>query len=122
MEFTIAFIQLFTWSIYLVLPLLAFLGLLIVVLGLCVCQIEKWNRFDALYWSFITATTVGYGDIRPLKKLSKVLSVLIAIVGMMLTGLIIAITIRTASIAFEKHADVQTIETMKQKLNYKGDK
>ena len=94
-----------------------FLGLVIVVLGLWVSQIEKWNRFDALYWSFITATTVGYGDIRPLQKLSKVLSVLIAIVGMMLTGLIIAITIRTATIAFEKHADVQTIEIMKKKFN-----
>ena len=94
-----------------------FLGLVIVVLGLWVCQIEKWNRFDALYWSFITATTVGYGDIRPLKKISKGLSVLIAIVGMMLTGLIIAITIRTATIAFEKHADVQTIEIMKKKFN-----
>jgi voltage-gated potassium channel len=117
MEFTIAFIRLFSWSIYLVLPLLSFLGLLIVLLGLWVCQIEKWNRFDGLYWSFITATTVGYGDIRPLKKVSKVLSVLIAIVGMMLTGLIIAITIRTATIAFEKHADKQTIETIKQKFN-----
>ena len=117
MEFTIAFIRLFAWSIYLVLPLLAFLGLVIVVLGLLVSQIEKWNRFDALYWSFITATTVGYGDIRPLQKLSKVLSVLIAIVGMMLTGLIIAITIRTATIAFEQHADEQTIEIMKKKFN-----
>ena len=117
MEFTIAFIRLFAWSIYLVLPLLAFLGLVIVVLGLLVSQIEKWNRFDALYWSFITATTVGYGDIRPLQKLSKVLSVLIAIVGMMLTGLIIAITIRTATIAFEKHADEQTIEAIKMKFN-----
>jgi voltage-gated potassium channel len=117
MEFTIAFIRLFVWSIYLVLPLLFFFGSVIVVLGLSVSQIEKWNRFDALYWSFITATTVGYGDIRPLKKLSKVLSVLIAIVGMMLTGLIIAITIRTATIAFEKHADVQTIEIMKKRFN-----
>jgi voltage-gated potassium channel len=117
MEFTIAFVRLFAWSIYLALPLFAFLGLVIVVLGLWVCRLEKWNKFDGLYWSFITATTVGYGDISPLKKTSKVLSVLIAIVGMMLTGIIIAITIRTATIAFEKHADKQVIETMKKRFN-----
>jgi len=23
---------------------------------------ESWIRFDSLYWSFITATTIGYGD------------------------------------------------------------
>lgn len=117
MEFTIGFIQLFFWSLYLVAPLLLFLAFIVILLGLLVSKIEKWNKFDALYWALITATTVGYGDIRPVRKLSRILSILIAIVGLMLTGLIIALTINTATISFEKHIDQNKIDVVKKKFN-----
>jgi len=116
MELTLTFIRLFFWSIYLVAPLLVFLSFVIIVLGQIVCHIEKWNKFDGLYWSFITATTVGYGDIRPLKKVSKALSVLIAFVGLMLTGIMIAVSLNTATIAFEKHIDISAIEEVKERF------
>lgn len=116
MEFTVYFIQLFFWSIYLVFPLLLLLCLMIIVLGLIASRIEQWNKYDGLYWSFITATTVGYGDIRPLKKASKALSIVIALVGMMLTGIIIAVTLNTVSIALEKHGDEHVIEQIKEKF------
>ena len=81
-------------------PLLVFLIFIIIVVGQIVGKRESWNRFDALYWSFITATTVGYGDIRPTRKLSKVLSILIAFVGLVFTGIVVALAINAASIAF----------------------
>ncbi len=113
MEFTLTFLKLFFWSIYLVAPLLAFLSIVIITLGQIVGRIEKWSMFDGVYWAFITATTVGYGDIRPLKKTSKTLSILIALVGVMFTGIIIAVTLNTASVALEKHVDPNVIEQMK---------
>lgn len=116
MEFTVYFIRLFFWSIYLVSPLLVFFCLMIIGFGLLVCRIEQWNKFDGIYWSFITATTVGYGDIRPLKKSSRVLSVAIALVGLMFTGLIIAITLNSASIALEKFGDIHIIDKMKDEF------
>lgn len=117
MEFTKAFISLFFWSIYLVAPLLILLSGVIIILGQIVRYIENWKVFDGLYWSFITATTVGYGDIRPVKKLSKALSVLIALVGLMFTGIIIAVTINTSSIALEKYADKDVINKIKAEFN-----
>ena len=54
------------------------LALLITLLGQTVGFRESWGRFDSLYRAFITATRVGYGDIRPVARLSRVLSVLIA--------------------------------------------
>ncbi len=93
MAFTIIFIELFFLFIYLVAPLLILFTLLIIALGQIVSSVEEWKRFDGLYWSLITATTVGYGDIRPLKKTSKVISVIIALLGLMLTGIIISVTL-----------------------------
>lgn len=117
MEFTLTFLKLFAWSIYLVGPLLIFLAVIITTLGQIVTCIEKWNKFDGLYWSFITATTVGYGDIRPLTKTSKTLSIIIALIGMMFTGIIIAIAINTVTIAIDKHIDPAIIEQIKSDLN-----
>ncbi|TQV85958.1 potassium channel family protein [Aliikangiella coralliicola] len=117
MAFTLTFIKLFFWITYLVSPLLLLLCFIVIVLGQWVASIEKWNRFDALYWTFITATTVGYGDIRPLKKASKVISVLIAFLGLMFTGILVAVTLNTASVAFEKHIDEKELNKLKQEFN-----
>ena len=116
MEFTITFLKIFAWSVYLIAPLLIFLSAIVIVFGQIVTRIEKWNKYDGLYWSMITATTVGYGDIRPLTKLSKAFSVMIAIVGMMFTGLIIAITLQATTTAIEKHIDPSVIEKIKDDL------
>ena len=84
----------FTW------PLLGFLALIIIVLGLVVGTIESWPRFDSIYWAFVTATTVGYGDIRPKLRVSRILSVLIALVGVTFTGILVAMAINAATLSY----------------------
>ena len=111
MNFTFTFIKLFSFGLVLAAPLLLFLIAAIIVFGQIVGRRESWTRFDSLYWSFITATTVGYGDIRPLQKLSKTLSVIIAFLGLIMTGIIVAIALNTATIAFKQHADLEQIKT-----------
>jgi len=109
MEFTLDFIKFFFFAVYLVLPLFFFLSLVAIILGQVVGCIEGWSRFDALYWSLITATTVGYGDIRPLQKPSKLLSIFIALIGIMFTGILVAITIETSAMSFDQHVDVNAV-------------
>ena len=106
MEFTLTFIKLFGYGLYLAAPLLLVFSVFIILVGLWVGRKEGWPRFDALYWSFITATTVGYGDIRPVRKSSRVLALLIALLGVMLTGIIVALAINAASESFKAHNDV----------------
>ena len=53
-------------------PLLVLLCSILISLGLLVGRIEGWNKFDSIYWAFITGMTVGYGDIKPTKKKSKI--------------------------------------------------
>ncbi len=100
MEITFRFVRIFFYGLELASPLLLSLALLITLLGQIVGFRESWGRFDSLYWAFITATTVGYGDIRPVARLSKILSVLIALTGIIFTGVIVALAINAATIAF----------------------
>ena len=110
MEFTIDYLQLFYLNVKLAFPLLAFSILLIVLLGSIVGMRESWGRFDSIYWAFITATTVGYGDIRPTGPVSKALSVLIAFVGLIFTGLLVALAIHAATVTLTDQAKVEALK------------
>jgi hypothetical protein len=100
---TTTFLKEFVFGIWVTSPLLLSLVLAVTLLGQIVGRKEGWSSFDSLYWSFITATTVGYGDLRPQKKLSRILSILIALLGFMLTGILVAVAVHSGSIALAAH-------------------
>ena len=116
MEFTATFLHVFGWAIYLSSPLLIALALIVIILGQIVTFIEKWNKFDGFYWSFVTATTVGYGDIRPVKKLPRILSIFIAITGILFTGIILSAAVRSSSISIETHIEPSTVKAIQENI------
>ena len=115
MEFTLTFIRIFFKDIFLAAPLVISFFFFILLLGQIVGRIEGWSRFNAAYWSFITALTVGYGDIRPLKKFTKTLAVVIALTGLMFSGILVAITVNSATVTFTEYMEKQNIITMQEK-------
>jgi hypothetical protein len=110
MDFSISFVMHFMYGLYLIGPLLIFLLLIIVGMGQYVGRVERWTRFDAFYWSLITAMTVGYGDIRPTRKASKSLSLVIAFTGLVLSGITVAIALQAATLAFHEYGNVDAIQ------------
>ncbi len=74
----------------------------IAAIGLQIGKLERWTPSNALYFAFITATTVGYGDIHPTRQRSKWLAITIALIGVLLTGLIVAIGLEAVSYAFRE--------------------
>ena len=109
MGFTIAFIKLFFLELLLASPLLIFLILLIALIGLRIGRREGWSRSDSLYYAFITASTVGYGDFRPQHGRSKFMAIVIAGLGLLLTGLVVAMGVHAASVTFaEVRPDIVT--------------
>jgi voltage-gated potassium channel len=56
-------------------------------------QTKPYHFENFLYYSFITLTTVGYGDILPVKPLAKTLAILLATFGQMYMTIIMAMLI-----------------------------
>lgn len=95
------FLKQFGFALWETFPLLFSLGLIIALLGYTVGRKEGWSNFDSIYWSFITATTVGYGDIKPVRKESRILAIVIAFLGLTLTGIVIALAVYAATLALK---------------------
>ncbi len=105
MDLSIAFVLYFIHGLYLVGPLLAVMLAVIIGLGQIAGKKEGWSKFDAFYWSLITAMTIGYGDIRPEKKSSKSLSLIIGFTGLVLTGITVTVAIQAGTKAFDEYAN-----------------
>ena len=105
MDFSIAFVLFFTHNLFLISPLLGLLLIVILGLGMVVRRVETWSWFDAIYWALITATTVGYGDIRPTRKISKSLSIVIAFNGLILSGIIVSLALDAGTKAFAEFGE-----------------
>jgi len=100
---TITFLKEFGLGLSLTSPLLLSVAAAITLLGQLVGRKEGWSRFDSFYWSFITATTVGYGDVRPVKRTSRIIAIIIALMGLTLTGILIAVAVHASTLALAAH-------------------
>jgi len=49
--------------------------------------VEKFNYIDAFYFSIITLTTVGYGDLHPVTDIGKIFTVFYILIGI---GILVA--------------------------------
>jgi hypothetical protein len=59
---------------------IVFLGLLIGGTGFY-SSAEGWSLIDSLYFSVMTLSTVGYGDLSPTTALSKIFTILYVLAG-----------------------------------------
>jgi hypothetical protein len=55
--------------------------------------IQHGDLLDFTYYSFVTLTTLGYGDITPLRQESQTLSYMLAMIGQFYVAIIIAILV-----------------------------
>jgi len=69
------------------------LGLLILTWSLAFMAVERRSFVDAIYYTFVTVTTVGYGDIHPESTAGKMMAILIILSGTgMFGGLVASLT------------------------------
>lgn len=61
-------------------------------------NIEGWSIVDSAYFSVMTLTTIGYGDLHPTTDLSKLFTMFYAIVGI---GVFVALITQIAKAQIE---------------------
>lgn len=61
-------------------------ALAIVIASIAMTVLEKMTFPDAIWWSFVTTTTVGYGDIAPQTNPGRIVAILLMLVGIGLIG------------------------------------
>jgi hypothetical protein len=80
-------------GLYVTWPVLSAILVIEVALGLLIGLVEGWSVGEAVYFSFVTGLTIGYGDIVPRQTLTRVLAIVIGFGGILLTGLVAAIAV-----------------------------
>lgn len=91
--------------------------IMILIGGVLIHFAEGMSYGDGIWWAFVTATTVGYGDISPSTLYGRVIAMILMLLGI---GLIGSITSTLTSYFLKgKSESVQseTIETIKSQLD-----
>jgi voltage-gated potassium channel len=84
-------------------PVLVPLVLLIVAMAILIGRREGWSLSDSIYYGFVTATTVGYGDFRPTRPSGKAMAIVIAYLGLIQIGIIVALALQAVTEAYDLH-------------------
>ena len=88
------------WQALLVVwPIVSGLVALQLLLGAFVSLLQGWPLGDALYFTFVTALTIGYGDLVPKGFLARLIAMVIGFTGILLTGLVAAVGVRALQLA-----------------------
>jgi len=62
--------------------LAVFMIVILLIVGTIVfSNLEGWNRTDSFYFTTMTLTTVGYGDLVPITNTSKIVTSIFALLG-----------------------------------------
>ena len=72
----------------------AFLGAMIALGTIVYVIVEDWTLLDSLYFSVITASTVGFGDFTPETDVGKIYAMVYVLVS---TGLLLLVLSRVAT-------------------------
>jgi ion channel len=94
-----AFAHAFLGGLHIIWPVLSIILAFIAVIGVVVGLVEGWGVWRGLYFAFVTALTIGYGDLVPTRPLTQLLSVLAGFAGITMTALLAGVAVRAFQVS-----------------------
>jgi voltage-gated potassium channel len=98
----ISFTYFFYRAIWHVKAVILLLVALIVAGAGVVTLVEKMPFGETLYFAFVTALTIGYGDIVVKTPFGRLVALLIGFVGILFTGLMVAVLVLAVRESYEE--------------------
>jgi hypothetical protein len=95
----------FIAALYKIQVIILSLSVLLVVNAAVIGYVEKMPFGDALYFTFVTMLTIGYGDIAPVTLIGRVVAILTGLLGVLINGLIVAVAVLALRRTMEHPAD-----------------
>jgi len=89
-----AFIRGLFFELRVVWPVISGLLVLIVALGVVIGLIEGWPVHQSIYFAFVTGLTIGFGDFVPKTVVTRGLTIVIGICGVLLVALLAAVAVK----------------------------
>lgn len=80
---------------------------------------EKWSYIDSLYFSVMTMSTVGYGDLVPSSDLTKIFTIVFTFLSI---GTFVAFTAKIVNLLFTDRKSKKIIDLRKHKKEEKDNK
>lgn len=86
--------------------------------GILIHFAEDMSLYDGIWWAFVTATTVGYGDISPHTPYGRIIAMVLMLVGIGLIGTVTStITSYFLHAGQKKSMTDETLEMILEKLD-----
>jgi Ion channel len=80
-------------------PIFSGIFLTMIGCGLVIGRVEDWRIDEALYFTFVTGLTIGYGDYAPQHLVTRLLAIAIGFAGIVVTGLVAAVAVQALKAA-----------------------
>ncbi len=96
------FLRYFAIYFWVVRKVMLSLLLLVLIGAVLISLVEKISLGNSIYLAFITAFTIGYGDIAPVTTIGRMLCVMIGLIGIIFTGLVVAVSTRALASTIEE--------------------
>ena len=74
------------------------------LMGVLVAYVEGLSIYDGIYLAFVSALTVGYGDLVPKTFVGRLICIgILPIVGMIVTGIMVAAAVSAIDRSVKRH-------------------
>jgi len=118
------FVEVITNKRFELLTLLFLLFFIVTTAGIAIYVLEErinpniTSLFDALYWSLVTITTVGYGDISPVTDAGRTISMLVIIAGIAMISFATSVIVSAFSERLSELKESRIIEQINKSRSF----